>query len=101
MKPKDPRKSETLKIDSQIKDMLKTFRLEDKFKETELIASWEKILGHTIAKRTQKIFIRDRKLFVKLSSAPLKNELSMSKSKIIALLFHEFGEAVIDDIVFL
>lgn len=101
MKSRNPRKSDIQKIDTQIRDMLKTFRLEHKFKETELIISWEKIMGKTIAKRTQKIFIQDRKMFVKLNSAPLKNELSMSKSKIMSLVFTEFGEAIIDDIIFL
>ena len=101
MKSKDPRKSEIHKIDSQIQDLLKTFKLDNKYKETELVISWEKIMGKTIAKRTQKIFIKDKKLFVKLNSAPLKSELNMSKSKIMALFFQEFGEAVVDDIIFL
>ena len=69
--------------------------------DNELVISWEKIMGKTIAKRTQKIFIKDKKLFVKLNSAPLKSELIMSKSKIMALFFQEFGEAVVDDIIFL
>ena len=101
MKSGNTRKSDIEKIDKQIKDLLKSYRIEDKFKETELIISWEKIMGKSIARRTQNIFIRDKKLFVKLNSAPLKNELSMSKSKIMALLFHEFGDAIIEDIVFL
>jgi hypothetical protein len=101
MKSKNSRKSDIQRIDTEIQGLLKSFRLEDKFKETELIISWEKIMGPTIARRTRKIFIRDRKLFVKLNSAPLKNELNMSKSKILALLFNEFESAIIDEIIFL
>ena len=101
MRSKGKRKSDIHKIDSEIQDLLKSFRIEDKFKETELIVSWEKIMGSTIAKRTQKIFIKDRKMYVKLSSAPLKNELNMSKSKIMSLFFQEFNNPIVDDIIFL
>jgi hypothetical protein len=101
MRSKGQRKSDIHKIDTEIEELLKSFRIEDKFKETELVVSWEKIMGSTIARRTQRIFIKDRKLFIKLSSAPLKNELSMSKSKILSLFFQEMGEAVVDDIIFI
>ena len=101
MKSKGQRKSDIHKIDSEIQELLRSFRIENKFKETELIISWEKIMGPTIAKRTSKIFIKDKKLFVKINSAPLKNELSMSKSKIMSLLFNEFGNAIIEDIIFI
>ena len=58
-------------------------------------------MGNAIASRTLKVFIRDKKLYVKLSSAPLRNELSMSKSKIITLLNKDFEKTVIDEVIFI
>ena len=66
MKSKGKRKSDIHKIDSEIQELLRSFRIENKFKETELIISWEKIMGSTIARRTSKIYIKDRKMFVKI-----------------------------------
>ena len=41
-----------------------------------------------------------KKLKVKIDSAPLKNELNLSKSKVLEILEKELGKGVIEDIVF-
>lgn len=58
-------------------------------------------MGSPIAKRTSKIYFQENKLFVKLNSAPLKHELTMSKSKIIKMLNEDAGSNVIEEIIFL
>ncbi|QCK13531.1 DUF721 domain-containing protein [Mangrovivirga cuniculi] len=88
-------------LKDSIQEMFKEFKLDAKYKETELIKSWPELMGPMIAKRTTKVFIKDKKMFVKLNSAPLKRELSMSRSKILALFHQKFGEILIEDIVFL
>ncbi len=40
-------------------------------------------MGNNVIKRTNKIFIKENKLIIKLTSAPLKNELNNSKKRII------------------
>lgn len=79
--------------------MLKAFRIEDRFHESNLVNSWEKVMGAPIAKRTTKLYIRDKKLYVYLSSAPLKQELSMAREKILVLLTKEFGASVINEVI--
>ncbi|MBV6643966.1 MAG: DUF721 domain-containing protein [Cyclobacteriaceae bacterium] len=71
------------------------------YKERLLISSWGKIMGKPIASRTSKIFIKDRVMFVKLTSAPLKQEMTISKAKILALLEKEMDEKVVEDVRFL
>ena len=96
---KSLRNADTQKLDHEIKNLLKSFHLEEKFDEAQLISSWEKIMGKSIAKRTNRIYIKDRKLFIEVSSAPLRNELSISKSKILSLFLIEFEKAIVDDII--
>ena len=79
--------------------MLKRFRIEDKFDETNLISQWEKVMGVPIAKRTTKIYIRNKKLFVHLNSAPLKHELNMSRDRILVLLTKELGKPIVNEVV--
>jgi predicted nucleic acid-binding Zn ribbon protein len=95
------RKAEVSSLKDCISELLDTYRLRGKFSQTQIITSWEKLMGQTIAKRTTDIFFRDGKLFVKLSSGPLKQELQLSKSKIIKMLNAEVGMDLIDDVIFL
>ena len=54
-------------MESAFKELLKAYRLEDKFQEKSLIHSWPEIVGTTISSRTTSVYIKDKKLFVKLN----------------------------------
>lgn len=79
--------------------MLQAYRIEDRFDETGLVASWERVMGTPIAKRTSKIYIHDKKLFVYLTSAPLRHELMMSRDRILVLLTKEFGKPIVNEVI--
>ena len=55
-------------------------------------------MGRPIAKRTSKIYIKD-KSFLYILLAPLKHELSMSRDKILVLLSKEFGDSIINEVI--
>ena len=80
---KSNRRSEMTTLKQGFADMLNKYHLEDKFDEQQLIHSWQEIMGKPIADRTENLFIKEKKLFVKLSSAPLRQELNLSKTKIL------------------
>jgi len=93
------RKSEPETVGNAISQMLKAFRIEGKFYETDLVNSWERVMGKAIAKRTDKLYIKNKKLFIHISSAPLKHELSMSRDKILVLLTKEFGQQIVNEVI--
>ncbi len=95
------RKSDTTTFGESMRELLQVYQLNAKYEQTRLINSWERLMGEPIAKRTDKLFINNQKLYVKLNSAALKQELNMSKTKILAIFLREFGEVVIEDVVFL
>nr|WKN37808.1 DUF721 domain-containing protein [Tunicatimonas sp. TK19036] len=100
--PNQPaRTSELSTIGEALHQLLDTYQLKAKYEQTQLIQSWERLMGNPIARRTDKLFINNRVLYVKLNSAPLKQELNMSRSKILALFLREFGEMIVEDVVFL
>ena len=80
---------------------LKNEKLEQKFLEKKLIHSWSTIMGEPIAKRTSQVFIKNKVLFVKLTSAPLKQELTMAKHKVLQLMEEKLGSQIVEDIRFL
>lgn len=89
------------RIDNAFRNMLNEYRLDSKYSAMVIKASWEKVMGKPIASRTRQISLNNGKLRVKLTSAPLKNELNMSKSKVLELLEKEFGKGIIDEVIFI
>ncbi|UBM59900.1 DUF721 domain-containing protein [Marinilongibacter aquaticus] len=84
-----------------MQSFLDSFNLQTKYSEANLIASWEKIMGRTIASRTEKIFIREHTLFLKISSSPLRQELLMAKSHMIRLINQEMQKNIVEEVVFI
>ena len=88
-------------IKDAIEQMLNVYKLRKKFDETSLVAAWPEMMGNAIANRTKDIFIRDRKMFVRIESSVIKNELVMMRGNIIDKLNERAGGSVIDEIIFL
>ncbi|MBC3539522.1 DUF721 domain-containing protein [Rufibacter sp. H-1] len=95
------RKADTISLKDSIDAMLKAYKLNGKLSEVQLVSSWEKIMGKAISMKTQEVFVRNRKLYVRLTSAPLKHELNMARGKVMVLINAEMGEQVVDDVIFL
>ncbi len=69
------------------------------FCKLQIQDAWEKIMGKTIAKYTDKIEIVGSTLFISSTVAPLKNELLYQKPKIIERVNEMLGEKVITEVV--
>ncbi|MGK7390888.1 MAG: DUF721 domain-containing protein [Candidatus Cyclobacteriaceae bacterium M2_1C_046] len=81
-----------------LQQWLEKSRLNQKFNEAKLIEAWSQLMGPTITRYTEKIFIKDRVLYLKISSPALRHELSMSKNKILELFSKNIGENVVLDV---
>lgn len=86
-------------IGQALKFFLDKSKLKNNVRAFEITAIWEKIMGKTIAKYTEKIQIINRTLFITTPVAPLKNELLFQKEKIIQRVNEAFGENLINDVV--
>ena len=82
-----------------IRELLNSYRLTSRFDEANLIGSWERIAGKPIARRTKKIYIRNKVLFVELDSPSLKHDFSLHKGPVLELFQKEFGAGIITDII--
>jgi len=83
------------------KDFLKEENLEHTYQQKKLITNWEQIMGKTISSRTEKLFFKDKVLYIKLTSAPLKNEMLVAKPQIMEIIAGELGKKEIVDVRFL
>jgi predicted nucleic acid-binding Zn ribbon protein len=84
-------KHNTKHVGDAIRELLHHYQIQSKFDEASLIASWERLLGKSVARHTRKVFIRNKVLFVEMDSASLKNDLNLHKPRILALFEREFG----------
>jgi hypothetical protein len=95
------RRSQVQRIDSVIRDFLGETNIGKKLKEVSLITSWEKIMGKMIASRTDKIYIKNDTLYLRLTSPVLKNELAMMRQDIIDRMNEAAGEKLVSRVVIL
>lgn len=93
-------KNEIKKLSQAIEEYLKFLKIDRKVQETNLIRNWECVMGKTISRETEKIYIKNGILFVHLKSAVLRSELTMMKSKVLNLLNEVYSEPVVKDVVF-
>jgi len=82
-----------------LQQFLKKSKLKTGIQAMQIEDVWEKIMGKTVAKYTDKLQIVGSTLFVNTVVAPLKNELLYQKEKIIEMVNLELGEKIIKDVV--
>jgi predicted nucleic acid-binding Zn ribbon protein len=91
----------TTTVKAAIEQLLNYYKLQTRYDETYLEAFWSRMMGPQIASRTTKIFVRERKLYLQISSAPMRNELVVAKQKLIQLVNKDMGKDMIDDVIFI
>lgn len=86
-------------IKDVLKDLMSQRQLRSKLKLTKIRSSWPELMGPTISGYTTEISLRKRTLYISLNSAPLKQELSMGKEKILRLMNETLGEEFLEAVV--
>ncbi len=92
-------RNNTQSIAEAIRAYLKQSKLEKPLKERQLVQSWESLLGRSVARATTRIYLKDGKLYVHLSSSVVKNELYMLTDEIIRKMNDAAGEEMVREIV--
>ena len=95
------RKTNDKSLKEAIEQMMQVYKIKRKFDETGIIAAWPELVGKSVANRTKELFIHDKKLFLRIESSVIKNELLLMRSQIIEKINSEAKSALIEEIVFL
>jgi hypothetical protein len=82
-----------------IQKFLQGSRIKGDIQALQINEVWEKLMGKTIAKYTEKIYIINGTLFITTSVAPLKQELSFQKEKIKLRVNEALKDNVIQNVV--
>jgi len=71
----------------------------DQLDEIELIKQYELAVGNMFVKHTENVYFQNKKLFVKLNSAALRQEVSFAKEALKEKLNSTMGRHIINEIV--
>ncbi|MEC4003919.1 DUF721 domain-containing protein [Flavobacterium sp. SUN052] len=92
-----------LSNESSISDVLKQFivvnKLEAGMDKIDVEQAWKSLMGNGVNSYTQEVILKGNTLYVKLTSAVLREELSYGKDKIIKMLNEELRKDVVTNLV--
>ena len=78
-----------------INKLLNAYQVKSKFNEVKLRHAWELIMPQAIITRTSNLYFRNETLYIKVISAPLREELTSMESQLIENLNQELGSEII------
>lgn len=90
---------DAISLGEALKRFLDKSRLKPAIQSMQIEDHWEKIMGITIAKFTDKIEVKNGTLFIYTQIAPLKNELVFQKELIIQRINESLGENIVREVV--
>jgi predicted nucleic acid-binding Zn ribbon protein len=94
------RRSYTQPLSDVLRDYINENQIGRKLKEVDIVQSWEELLGKTIVYYTRNVSLKNRILFVEISSPVVKNELFMMREEIKRKLNEKAGEEMVEKIIF-
>lgn len=88
-----------IQLKDALKAMLDHYRLKGKYQQSRLRSLWPKLMGPSIDLYTTEVKVYRKTLYVRISSAALRQELSMGTEKIKKMMNEELGENYIENVV--
>ena len=90
--------------ESSISEVLQQFiqvnKLEAGMDKIDVVQAWKNLMGNGVNSYTQEVVLKGSTLYVKLTSAVLREELSYGKQKIIKMINEELRKDVITTVIF-
>ena len=89
--------------EGSLADVLKVFidknKLQSGMDKIDVQEAWKSLMGNGVNSYTKEVVLKGTTLYVYLTSAVLREELSYGKDKIIKMINEELGKEVIKEVV--
>ncbi|MCS6794844.1 MAG: DUF721 domain-containing protein [Raineya sp.] len=95
------RNSEPFLLKEILEKIIRQFPQKNHWDQLNIKSIWQSVMGKPIAEQTQNIYIKGDKLFVKITSSVLRQELMMQKSKIKNLINEKMNSELVKEIHFI
>src|SRR6056297_533563 len=83
-----------------VRELIDRLGYRDKIDEVRAVETWAHLAGPQINAMTERAWVHEGKLFVKIRSAPWRHQLHLQRRAWCDRLNAEFGRKVIDEVVF-
>ena len=87
------------KINKVVKSFIQQNNLESGIDASRIDKMWEELLGKNIKSYTNSIKLSNKRLYVKLNSSVLRQELNYGKEEIVKMLNEELKKECIEEII--
>lgn len=82
-----------------LKEFIQVNKLDSGMDKVDVEQAWKNLMGNGVNNYTEEVLLKNTTLYVKLSSAVLRNELSYGKDKIIKMINEEMGKEIIKNLI--
>lgn len=82
-----------------LNQILKDNKLESGLNQVSVIDAWKSVMGNGVNNYTKSVALRNNTLYVELTSAVLREELSYGKDKIIKIINEELRRDIIKEVI--
>ena len=82
-----------------LKHIIQDNRLQSGMDQIDVRAAWQNLMGNGVNHYTKNIVLKGSTLYVELSSAVLREELTHGKSKIVSMINEELKREVVKEVV--
>ncbi len=93
------RRSNESSIGDILKEIIQENHLDKGLNQVSVVEAWRNLMGNGVNTYTKEVLLKGSTLYVQLTSAVLREELSYGKSKIISMLNEELGSEIVKDVV--
>lgn len=88
-----------LPLSEALNEFIKENKLQKGMDKVDAREAWTRLMGNGVNNYTTTVELKNETLFVSLSSSVLREELSLGKSKIIAMINEELGKELVKKLV--
>lgn len=82
-----------------LKEIIQVNKLQSGMDQIDVKEAWQNLMGNGVNHYTKNVILKGSTLYVELSSAVLREELSHGKSKIVAMINEELKREVLKEVV--
>jgi len=94
------RRKNTESLRDVVRQVLKEQHLDGKLDDKHIVEAWSVVLGKNISNYTTHLEVKNKTLYVSLSSSVLRHDLFLSRQEIKTALNRHVGKEVIREIIF-
>jgi len=93
------RLNDNFKLSDVLKEFVETNNLQEGLNKVDVKETWESLMGNGVNNYTTNVLLKNKTLYITLSSSVLREELSYGTGKIITMLNEALGKTLIEKLV--